>query len=72
MAKKLTDGEVAMMKRTLGVVRLEQNGQAFEGEPVSGTFVVRRAERTADVRSGAEIVGVLKRLYPEASFEWQE
>lgn len=63
---------VAEVKRVLGVVVLtdEEKKAVTKEEPNAGTFAVSRAAHTSDVRSGDEICGVLKKLYPKAAFRW--
>jgi hypothetical protein len=63
---------VAEVKRVLNVVVLtnEETKEVTKTEPEAGTFVVCRAPHTSDVRTGDEICGVLKKLYPKAAFRW--
>jgi hypothetical protein len=60
----------ASAERVLGVIVLTKDGAEFKGKPEAGAFEVKRAKRTSDVRSGEEITGLLKKLFPNASFKW--
>ena len=57
-------------ERVLGAIALTKDGEPFKGKPEAGTYDVKRAARTSDVRTGEEITGLLKRLFPNASFKW--
>jgi hypothetical protein len=63
---------VARCKAVLPTLEITKAGAAVTGEPAApGEYEVKRkAKRSTDVRSGAEICDLLARLYPGAGFKW--
>jgi hypothetical protein len=62
------NGQDAALKSV--VITNEDTTEITKAELNAGTFVVCRAPHTSDVRTGDEICGVLKKLYPKAAFRW--